>query len=81
MIWLMPNVTSAGESLQDERVHGGAFVAMDGVQMPYKHMPVALPSPQSFNGFIKICGMFITSILFWPCLTISLTSSQRHTAI
>jgi GTPase SAR1 family protein len=34
-------VDKFGESLQDERVHGGAFVAMDGVQMPYKHMPNA----------------------------------------
>ena len=30
----------AGESLQDERVQGGAFVSPDGVQMPYKHVPV-----------------------------------------
>nr|BAH23792.1 dynamin-related protein 5B-2 [Physcomitrium patens] len=34
-------VDKFGESLQDERVHAGAFVAMDGVQMPYKHMPNA----------------------------------------
>ncbi|KAG0561482.1 hypothetical protein KC19_9G067700 [Ceratodon purpureus] len=34
-------VDKFGETLQDERVHGGAFVAMDGVQMPYKHMPNA----------------------------------------
>ncbi|KAG0605139.1 hypothetical protein M758_9G034900 [Ceratodon purpureus] len=30
-----------GESLQDERVQGGAFVSPDGVQMPYKHVPNA----------------------------------------
>lgn len=30
----------AGESLQDERVQGGAFVSPDGLQMPYKHVPV-----------------------------------------
>nr|BAH23784.1 dynamin-related protein 5B-3 [Physcomitrium patens]BAH23785.1 dynamin-related protein 5B-3 [Physcomitrium patens] len=34
-------VDKFGESLQDERVRAGAFVAMDGVQMPYKHMPNA----------------------------------------
>lgn len=37
----------AGESLQDERVRAGAFVAMDGVQMPYKHMPVVCSSSLS----------------------------------
>lgn len=33
--------TCAGESLQDERVQGGAFVSPDGLQMPYKHVPVS----------------------------------------
>lgn len=28
-----------GETLQDERVHGGAFLGPDGVQIPYKLMP------------------------------------------
>lgn len=48
---------SAGESLQDERVHGGAFVAMDGVQMPYKHMPVSCPSFLCANGIITVCNL------------------------
>ncbi|EFJ19523.1 hypothetical protein SELMODRAFT_110974 [Selaginella moellendorffii] len=30
-----------GETLQDERVHGGAFVGADGLQLPFKHMPNA----------------------------------------
>lgn len=48
---------SAGESLQDERVHGGAFVAMDGVQMPYKHMPVLCPSSPCATGFSSVCNL------------------------
>jgi hypothetical protein len=35
------NMGFAGETLQDERVHGGAFVAIDGIQIPQKHMPVS----------------------------------------
>lgn len=34
-------INCAGESLQDERVQGGAFVSPDGLQMPYKHVPVS----------------------------------------
>eukprot|EP00249_Psilotum_nudum_P012773 c23975_g1_i1 orf=519-3485(+) len=30
-----------GETLQDERVHGGAFIGSDGLQLPSKHMPNA----------------------------------------
>lgn len=30
-----------GETLQDERTNGGAFVASDGVQFPHKLIPVS----------------------------------------
>ncbi|KAH7431119.1 hypothetical protein KP509_08G030700 [Ceratopteris richardii] len=30
-----------GETLQDERTNGGAFVGTDGLQIPFKHMPNA----------------------------------------
>ena len=33
-------ILCAGEMLQDERVNGGAFVGSDGLQMPFKYMPV-----------------------------------------
>lgn len=36
-----------GETLQDERVHGGAFLGPDGVQIPYKLMP---------NGGMRLYG-------------------------
>ena len=44
------NMDFAGETLQDERVHGGAFVAIDGIQIPQKHMPVSsLPCSLCFK--------------------------------
>jgi hypothetical protein len=39
-LWLLWNV---GETLQDERVHGGTFVSTDSLQMPFKQIPVGLP--------------------------------------
>jgi hypothetical protein len=30
-----------GETLQDERNNGGAFVASDGIQFPHKLIPVS----------------------------------------
>lgn len=31
----------SGETLQDERINGGAFVGADGVQFPHKLIPVS----------------------------------------
>lgn len=31
----------AGETLQDERLNGGAFIGTDGVQFPHKLIPVS----------------------------------------
>jgi len=31
----------AGETLQDERVNGGAFIGSDGLQFPHKLIPVS----------------------------------------
>lgn len=32
----------AGETLQDERVNGGAFIGSDGLQFPHKLIPVSI---------------------------------------
>lgn len=34
-------VLLAGETLQDERVNGGAFIGTDGLQFPQKLIPVS----------------------------------------
>lgn len=34
-------VLFAGETLQDERVNGGAFIGTDGLQFPHKLIPVS----------------------------------------
>jgi len=31
----------SGETLQDERINGGAFIGSDGVQFPHKLIPVS----------------------------------------
>jgi len=31
----------SGETLQDERINGGAFIGADGVQFPHKLIPVS----------------------------------------
>lgn len=41
--WIPNNLflSVTGETLQDERTNGGAFVASDGVQFPHKLIPVS----------------------------------------
>jgi hypothetical protein len=55
----------AGESLQDERVQGGAFVSPDGLQLPYKHVPV-------WNYFVNLNVMTVEMQCIWSCYISSL---------
>ena len=34
-------IVFTGETLQDERINGGAFIGADGVQFPHKLIPVS----------------------------------------
>lgn len=73
----------SGETLQDERINGGAFVGVDGGQFPPKLIPVSyiivsglLFSVHMSNSFFiffifSYWNIFIITILFW--LIISLT--------
>ena len=47
---------SPGETLQDERTNGGAIVNTDGMQLPYKLIPVR------FTIFFPVC-FFCTSVM------------------
>jgi hypothetical protein len=43
LCWILNSlfVSVTGETLQDERNNGGAFVASDGIQFPHKLIPVS----------------------------------------
>lgn len=43
----------SGETLQDERINGGAFVGADGVQFPHKLIPV------SFGLLFNVCSALV----------------------
>lgn len=46
-----------GETLQDERVNGGALIGIDGSQFPHKLIPVSLFTSIKFvNGTIWFCN-------------------------
>lgn len=42
----------AGETLQDERVNGGAFIGSDGLQFPHKLIPVSAALFVNFYLFL-----------------------------
>lgn len=46
----------AGETLQDERINGGAFVGTDGLQFPHKLIPV---SCYNFFFFFLVVNFFM----------------------
>ncbi|KAL9329135.1 hypothetical protein ACSQ67_004138 [Phaseolus vulgaris] len=43
-----------GETLQDERINGGAFIGSDGVQFPHKLIPLTYPYTQ--NASMRLYG-------------------------
>lgn len=48
------NVLCAGETLQDERVNGGAFIGTDGLQFPHKLIPVS-PHVFQITYLVALC--------------------------
>lgn len=69
----------AGETLQDERINGGAFVGTDGLQFPQKLIPVNI---LLFNSniikyfllkLVVTCGL----VNFWFCFMPSLHTNAE----
>lgn len=56
----------SGETLQDERTQGGAFVGTDGLQFPHKLIPVSV-FPRKLFTLQSNMGVVFKIYLSCPC--------------